>query len=61
MSKLDIKLVEKMYSDYGQDLTSDKLEYIKSEFSNNDDFNKSFLKKYDPEKVVSETEVEKKI
>jgi len=61
MSKLDIKLVEKMYSDYGQDLTSDKLEYIKSEFSNNDDINKSFLKKYDPEKVVSETEVEKKI
>ena len=61
MSKLDIKLVEKMYSDYGQELTSDKLEYITSQFSNNNDFSNSFLKKYDPEKSVSNTEVEKKI
>ena len=60
MSKLDIKLVEKMYSDYGQELTSDKLEYITSQFSNNNDFSNSFLKKYDPEKSVSNTEVEKK-
>lgn len=42
MSKLDIKLVEKMYSDYGQELTPERLEYIKGEFSNNNDFNKSF-------------------
>ena len=60
MSKLDIKLVEKMYSDYGQELTPERLEYIKDEFSNNNDFNKSFLNKYDPEKAVSEAEVEKK-
>lgn len=60
MSKLDIKLVEKMYSDYGQELTPDRLEYITSQFSNNNDFSNSFLKKYDPEKAVSNTEVEKK-
>lgn len=60
MSKLDIKLVEKMYSDYGQELTPDRLEYITNQFSNNNDFSNSFLKKYDPEKAVSNTEVEKK-
>jgi hypothetical protein len=60
MSKLDIKLVEKMYADYGQELTPDRIEYIKSEFSNNNDFSNSFLRKYDPEKSASEIKVEKK-
>lgn len=60
MSKLDIKLVEKMYSDYGQELTPERLDYITNQFSNNKDFSSSFLKKYDPEKSVSSTEVEKK-
>lgn len=60
MSKLDIKLVEKMYSDYGQELTPERLDYITNQFSNNNDFSSSFLKKYDPEKAVSSTEVEKK-
>lgn len=60
MSKLDIKLVEKMYSDYGQELTPERLDYITNQFSNNNDFSSSFLKKYDPEKAVSNTEVEKK-
>ena len=57
MSKLDIKLVEKMYSDYGQELTPERLDYITNQFSNNNDFSSSFLKKYDPEKAVSNTEV----
>jgi hypothetical protein len=60
MSKLDIKLVEKMYADYGQELTPDRIEYIKGEFSNNNDFSNSFLRKYDPEKSASEIKVEKK-
>jgi hypothetical protein len=60
MSKLDVKLVEKMYSDYGQELTPERLDYITNQFSNNNDFSNSFLKKYDPEKAVSSTEVEKK-
>lgn len=60
MSKLDIKLVEKMYSDYGQELTPERLDYITNQFSNNNDFSSSFLKKYDPDKAVSNTEVEKK-
>lgn len=60
MSKLDIKLVEKMYSDYGQELTPERLDYITNQFSNNNDFSSSFLKKYDPEKAVSSIEVEKK-
>jgi hypothetical protein len=60
MSKLDIKLVEKMYADYGQELTPDRIEYIKGEFSNNNDFSNSFLRKYDLEKSASEIKVEKK-
>jgi hypothetical protein len=60
MSKLDVKLVEKMYSDYGQELTPERLDYITNQFSNNNDFSNSFLKKYDAEKAVSSTEVEKK-
>ena len=46
MPKIDSEFVKKLYSDYGQDLTPEKLEYINNTYASNDEFKNEFLYKY---------------
>ena len=46
MPKIDEGFVRKIYSDYGQELTPEKLDYINNTYANNDDFKNEFLYKY---------------